>query len=637
MYNAPAVQLPARPRRLLRSTLAATLCVASFLGSACRATAGEPATRPASTAEVDLFDEDQHIRTRDVTVGMTGHGLSVFRGTEIERFEVEVIGILRNSEQIDTDVVLIRCSGANLEHTGPVAGMSGSPIYLNCPDGKTRLLGAFAFGWPASKDPIAGVQPIEQMLQARRLTSRAAPPKARPQAVFNLARGWLDKPFGSAALDRLLTEPAAMGGGTQLAALPIPLGIGGLQTGSPLPARLAGFGPLVPMQAGAATGPADEVAEIAPGSPLIVPVVQGDLNVAATGTCTAVIDGRVFGFGHPMNGDGSTSLPFTGGQIDATIATQQISFKLGRPGPIVGTLDADIAAGVAGVLGEAPEMADVSLTVAGPDAVERRYDFRVADHPQLTLVGLLTAMQAALDFAGSGDPEGGTQWSATYVFEGGHDMQLADLSANATGINPALPGVLMPVMTLQNSPFGRVPLERLEIRVETIPADDFEAATLVGLTTPTRRVERGGTLGLDLELRADDGGLTNRRVELDLPADLAPGTYMLSLSDSATALQEQAMRSPYLFEARDNAGIFSALERVSAYGSKALYARIDREEAPGLAIGSTPLPDVPASRARLLLGSGKSEVAPFLPSWTHRIEMPLVVTESQASVQIVIE
>src|SRR5947208_1606969 len=110
------------------------------------------------------FDPAQHMRVSEVKPGMKGYGLSVFKGTKIERFDVEVISVLHNFNP-KYDVILIRASGQNLEHAGAVAGMSGSPIYLKDEKGRERMCGAFAYGFPLAKDPVAGVQPIEYMLQ----------------------------------------------------------------------------------------------------------------------------------------------------------------------------------------------------------------------------------------------------------------------------------------------------------------------------------------------------------------------------------------------------------------------------------------------------------------------------------------
>src|SRR4051812_6676489 len=125
------------------------------------------------------FDPARHMRVAEIKAGMKGYGLSVFRGTKIERFDVEVISILRNFNP-KYHVILVRLKGQNLEHTGGVAGMSGSPVFLKDEEGRERLAGAFAYGWPMGKDPVGGVQPIEYML-----TLPVKPAKVDPPATTN--------------------------------------------------------------------------------------------------------------------------------------------------------------------------------------------------------------------------------------------------------------------------------------------------------------------------------------------------------------------------------------------------------------------------------------------------------------------
>src|SRR3954447_18022845 len=115
-------------------------------------------------SQASPFDPNRHMRVSEVRPGMKGYGLSVFNGTKIERFDVQVISVLKNFNP-KYDVVLINSSGQNLEHTGAIAGMSGSPIFLHDDQGRDRMIGAFAYGFPMAKDPIAGVQPIEYMLE----------------------------------------------------------------------------------------------------------------------------------------------------------------------------------------------------------------------------------------------------------------------------------------------------------------------------------------------------------------------------------------------------------------------------------------------------------------------------------------
>src|SRR6266567_3668437 len=120
-------------------------------------------TRPALSVD---FDPARHMRVAEVKEGTTGYGLSVFKGTQVERFDVKVLSVLHNFNP-KYDVVLIDCKGANLEHTGAIAGMSGSPIFLKDELGRERMIGAFAYGWPLMKDPVGGVQPIEYMLKLK--------------------------------------------------------------------------------------------------------------------------------------------------------------------------------------------------------------------------------------------------------------------------------------------------------------------------------------------------------------------------------------------------------------------------------------------------------------------------------------
>ncbi len=131
---------------------------------------------------------DRYLAAKDVKRGMTGYGLTVLRGTEIVRFQVEVLGVLRN-RMPKQDMILIRMKGAGLETTGVIAGMSGSPIYLKT-DGEHKLAGAVAYGWSFPKEPVCGVTPIENMHAVA--TSALAEEKADEKQAGG---GTLDKPI----------------------------------------------------------------------------------------------------------------------------------------------------------------------------------------------------------------------------------------------------------------------------------------------------------------------------------------------------------------------------------------------------------------------------------------------------------
>src|SRR5262245_46606834 len=112
----------------------------------------------------------------EIRPGMKGIGRTVIEAPKIEQFDVELLGGLKNYAP-KQDMILARLSGGPLARTGVIAGMSGSPVYI---DG--RLLGAVAFSFPFATEPIAGIQPIQQMLGLLDQKG-AAPPKQIAQGA----------------------------------------------------------------------------------------------------------------------------------------------------------------------------------------------------------------------------------------------------------------------------------------------------------------------------------------------------------------------------------------------------------------------------------------------------------------------
>jgi hypothetical protein len=617
-------------------------CAAEPRGASSNAAQNGPA--PAAARE-SLFDPDLHLRTADVRVGMTGYGLSVFKGSAIERFEVEVLAILKNSEQIGTDVVLVGAKGANLEHTGPIAGMSGSPIYLHCDDGKDRLLGAFAFGWPGMKDPMAGVQPIEAMLE---LDARPRPDEPQARAPGNpqgfdilhsriLGKLLPDRPDSLAQLLALPPAPERQRG--QLAPLAIPIATSGLssEASRQLAQALgtAGITPLLAQDVKLAAG-ASDVDKIEPGSALIIPALAGDLNLVATGTCTTVIGDRVFGFGHSMFGDGRTSLPMAAGAVDAVIPTQEISFKLGSAGKVVGTLASDAVAGVAGTVGPVPPMVPVTIAVKrGPES--QSFRFQAARHPMLTPMVLGAAATEAVGFRGTPDVQGATRWDVTLNYAGGRSLRLRDVAANSSMFmgDGFVGALVLPIQALQDNPFARVELESVDATVELLGADQAQIATLEAITLPRLRYRAGETVKANLAFRLHRGARIERAVELELPGDIEPGQYPLTASDSATALASAAELRPFEFHVQSIDDLFALVNTAQGYGSDAVYLRLDRPEQTRVAIGRHAMTDLPGSRALLLAESGRSDVTTFTTALHRKVDLPFVLTEGEAMTAVI--
>src|SRR5271170_293371 len=127
-----------------------------------------PTTQPASDAIGINPDPSRYLFEDQLSPGMKGYGLTVMHGGKIEKFDVEIIDVVRDFSP-GNNAILVRCSGLGLEHSGIIAGMSGSPVFM-----QDKMIGAIAYGWGLSKDPIGGVQPIRQMLSIRTVEAAKA-------------------------------------------------------------------------------------------------------------------------------------------------------------------------------------------------------------------------------------------------------------------------------------------------------------------------------------------------------------------------------------------------------------------------------------------------------------------------------
>ncbi|MCU0683068.1 MAG: hypothetical protein MUF34_12600 [Polyangiaceae bacterium] len=304
----------------------------------------------AQDARPRLLDVDQ------VRIGMKGYGLSVFRGTEPERFDVEVVGVLHNFRP-QQDLVLIKTMHERLTVANTVAGMSGSPVYL---DGK--LIGAYAYGWQFGAEPIAGVTPIKNMLQDM---ARPVPPELlrplpvgprRPSpglsagghAFVGPAGGYDLRGHAKQVADRSMAgrQPPS---GTSLAPALTPVSLGGLSDRS---ARFASelLSPLglETLQAGGGAGKPDPSAPLryVDGGAIGVQFVRGDVSSMGLGTVTRVEGDRLVAFGHPMQQAGVSALPTAVAKVHWILASQQRSFKIGEAVRPLGTLVNDLSSSI---------------------------------------------------------------------------------------------------------------------------------------------------------------------------------------------------------------------------------------------------------------------------------------------------
>lgn len=303
-----------------------------------------------------------------VRAGMQGYAYTIFAGDQIEKFDLQVMGVLDNFLGPKQSIILVQLKGAKVEHTGVVAGMSGSPVYL---DGK--LAGALSLKLGIfTKEPIAGVTPIQDVLNPPTSATAEA-----PLQQFGI-------PSGTSASTLLPS-------GSELEPIETPLVFSGFQpaTLQQFANQLQGYG-LVATQGGT-TAPSPQDGHLVAGDMAGMVLVQGDASINSACTVTAVEADRVFLCGHPFLSLGDVQLPMARSHVVMTLSSELASTKIVNVAGSIGTITGDHLTAVTGRLGAPPAMIPLDLTLRSANA-EKKLHFEIVDHPKLTplLVALTT-------------------------------------------------------------------------------------------------------------------------------------------------------------------------------------------------------------------------------------------------------
>lgn len=523
----------------------------------------------------------------EVRAGMRGTGKTVFEGTTVETFDVEILGTLPNVGP-GQNLILARLSGGPLADTGVMAGMSGSPVFV---DG--RLVGAVAYGWGFAKEAIAGLSPIEEMLRVPEAS--AGSPHAAAAAGWPAAGRPRLPPSGrtlSAWLGELRSRLAPAGGPQ---ALPLPLAVGGLgssgyrRIGDELHA--AGF---VPLQAGTGGGPSAAAAALEPGAAVGIKLVRGDIDLTATGTVTWVDGDRVLVFGHPLFGLGTIDLPLTAARVEALLPSLERSARIATPLAEVGAARQDRASGVAGILGAAPQMIPVRVQLSTADG-EHRFAFDVADDPLLSplllyysLQGILAASERAFGTASLRLREG----SVIQLF-GGADVELDNLFAGpealdyGTGISPYLLYLLM------NNSWERPRIVGVNLLLEY--EEEPRTARIRRATLDRYRAVAGDTVEATVVLDPYRGPERIVKHEFVVPPDTPPGRLTIAIGGALAVTREDDADEPVL--PRDLQQLVWLVNQLRRNDRIYIVAR--RDDA-GVLLGGARLPNLPPSAAALL-------------------------------------
>ncbi len=385
----------------------------------------------------------------DIRPGMEGYAYTIFAGDQIEKFDLVVLGVLDNFLGPRQSIILVQLKGEKVEHTGVVAGMSGSPVYI-----QGKLAGALSLKLGVfTKEPIGGVTPIQAVMDPLSTTKNTNPSA------------------------QTFTLPAQMSGnglpsGSALEPIETPLVFSGFSAASmaPFSSQIQGLG-FVAAQGGS-TPPRSDEGHLVAGDMAGMVLVQGDASINSACTVTAVRGDNVFLCGHPFLSLGNVQLPMARTRVVTTLSSSLASTKIVNLGGNIGTITGDHITAVTGKLGPLPSMIPVDLTITAP-AGEKKFHFEIVNHPKLTpLLVALTIFNGLSQNSVYG--EGTTLHLSGEVRLKGHTpVQIENTFAPSDVLSPD--GI--PIASTMQSVFARLfsntfettNVENISLKVESAP------------------------------------------------------------------------------------------------------------------------------------------------------------------------
>lgn len=527
-------------------------------------------------------DNPQVIPMSEITEGMEGVGYTVIHGTNVEPFKVKVISVLRKMWH-GSDAILIELEGLNLEHSGTVAGMSGSPIYF---DGK--IAGALAFGWNYAKDPIAGVTPIEEMYKLYNDTNASK--------VASISKNSLQTPlmFSGFNGDSFLEYSDKF--------------------------KEMGF---YPMQSGGSISDINQSGKFLFGDSVAIVLIDGDFSIAGVGTVSHTDDEKFLLFGHSMWSKGRLRAPVSRAYINHIVASTASSFKIGAAySNYLGYTVYDGTFGVSGVYGEVPEntMIPVNLQVEDQSFLNKDFNFRVLNDPTYFSYLLSMAIYTAVTSSAGSDEDG--VFSVSYEIETDYfekpykviDRILSYSSKDA--FKTAIEQLIAPVDFFIYNNFNRVGIKSIKL---SIKRSNLEYAFLNDITLLEPKAKAGETIHLRVGITPYGKEKTYINIPVKLPVNLTTDVYSIYAANEYIYNYAERLFMPNKYKIRSLDDVMRIYGK--SYDDKALKVWL-YSSARGVQIGKDSFPMLPISKYGIMANNYTSDKASVINAIEGQFDMP---------------
>lgn len=567
----------------------------------------------------------------EITPGMKGYGKTVFIGDRIEMFNVEVLGILRNWNA-KSNMILIKMSGGPLERSGIIAGMSGSPVYID-----NRLIGAVAYGWSFSKDAIAGVTPIDEMRSTLLNIPKLEDGISLTSKDWELPSSTQNDTAAYSQTASLMPQELSTGSSNiKLTPILSPFIISGIDSKvlQGMQDLFNTFG-LYPVQGGIYLPPANpfpgkgagisEKAKLAPGASIAAILIKGDLSAAVVGTVTYTEGDTILAFGHPFLHTGNTDLPMASAYVYTILSSQSNSVKMASPIEIFGRINQDRNAGIAGVLGESSHMVPCHIEVEGSQKF--KYDFEIVDNKLLTPSLILMVAQSAVLSTEKRLGEKSVNIKLTaqvYGYEKPVVIENVFYELDQSWF--PLNHIVQPFSMILNNQFQRVRVNKIDLKIKIL--ETRQTAFIEAIRVNKKQVKPGDTLQVDVRLKPFTGESISQTVTMQIPEDTLPGsTLNVTACDATYGHALNLGRSSGKYLPTNFEQLLHYIQNLERNNNLMVRVLLPKK---GLTYRGEGFPSLPSSIFSIMSFSNQSGVGPLFDEVISRIPTQYVLSGNQS-------
>jgi len=578
-------------------------------------------------ADIQL-DKSKYITIDEIRPGMEAYCLTCYKGTKIEKFNIEVISVIRNHKP-GKNAILVQGTDPRFIHTGPVAGCSGSPVYI---DG--RLAGALAFGWTFSKDPLYGVTPIEEMLEAGK-SDFIQKQENKSAYTFDFSK---PVDFENIAQKFTHPQPFKQNDYSFTNALPCPLITSGLPDSvcKQLDTALKPYGFIAIAAPATASNTLNQnqKVKLTPGASLVIPLITGDITTAAVGTVTEVIGDKVYGFGHSFIGYGSIDLPMATGQVHTVVSTVVRSFKYASILEIVGALTVDESTAIVGQIGAKAKMIPLTIKVDRyNDTQQRVYNCQIINNEIFTPMLISSALRGAVLYKGSLPPDHKLDYKAVIGIKDSEPIRFENTSTSRSTIQITTESAGSVAMIMEN-PYKKAEITSLDFHINIAPKNIISHIWSVDIADTKLKPE--DKINIDTVIESVLTGKKKYSFELKIPENTPPGKYDLIVCGSSDYKKFLRQRAPYRFTPENFDTLIQAINDLLTIRRDNLYCLLVLPSG-GLIIEKAELPDLPPTRQLLLSDKKRTlQYQPF-PQWLEKSMNIKTIVIDKKIIKITIE